>query len=107
MGPAARDDCTPYVAPADIPTPDQARTLLLYTMKRCPYCIHVARALRDLDLTVPSRDIKRDRAARHERRARTGRKQVPCLFIDDVPLFESEDIIAWLNAYERAHGEPS
>jgi glutaredoxin len=31
--------------------------------------------------------------------ARTGRTQVPCLFIDGEPMFESEDIVEWLEAY--------
>ena len=33
---------------------------------------------------------------RKDLKEKTGRTQVPCLFIDDVPMFESADIIAWL-----------
>jgi glutaredoxin len=27
-----------------------------------------------------------------------GKKQIPCLFIDGKPLYESKDIVAWLRA---------
>jgi glutaredoxin len=27
-----------------------------------------------------------------------GKEQVPCLFIDGKPMYESDDIIAWLKA---------
>ena len=30
-----------------------------------------------------------------------GMEQVPCLFIDGKPLYESLDIIAWLNAHPQ------
>lgn len=35
-------------------------------------------------------------AASHQER--TGRSTVPCLYIDNQPMFESSDIIAWLDA---------
>ena len=35
---------------------------------------------------------------RKDLRERTGSTQVPCLFINGKPMFESMDIIAWLKA---------
>ena len=82
-----------------IPSPDVRRTLLLYKYDACPYCYRVARAIGELGLDVPTRDTLMERGARDELYAATGRSQVPCLFIDGVPLLESADIIAWLRDY--------
>jgi hypothetical protein len=49
------------------------------------------------------RDTRTDPVARGELAAATGRTQVPCLFIDGEPLFESADIDAWLEGYARTH----
>lgn len=81
------------------PTPDQDRDLVLYKFDSCPYCQHVLRSLRELDLEVTQRDTRRDPAAQKALRTATGRTQVPCLFIDGTPLFESRDIVAWLERY--------
>jgi len=86
------------------PSPDQPHDLVLYGYSTCPYCQRVFRALDELSLTVPRRDPNRDAEARRSLVEATGRTQVPCLFIDDVPLLESADIVAWLRAYS-VHGQ--
>lgn len=82
-----------------IPSPDARRSLVLYKYDSCPFCFRVARAIRELSLDVPTRDTLVEPGAREELIAATGRSQVPCLFIDGVPLLESADIIAWLRDY--------
>ena len=82
-----------------IPSPDVRRALVLYKYDSCPFCYRVARAIRELGLDVPTRDTLMDRGAREELLAATGRTQVPCLFIDGVPLLESADIVDWLRDY--------
>lgn len=72
--------------------------LVLYKYDACPYCRKVLRALETLDLPVALEDTRMDRSARGRLLERTGRTQVPCLFIDGEPMFESDDIIAWLEA---------
>jgi glutathione S-transferase len=62
----------------------------------------VDRVVQGLGLDVPSIDTRVDAEARKAHRNRTGRNTVPCLYIDDVPLFESADIIDWLEAYAQA-----
>ena len=62
--------------------------LVLYVMTGCPYCIKVKRFLADNGVTIPERNISTDSDAEQKR-------QVPCLFIDGKPLYESSDIIAW------------
>jgi len=89
--------------PSHVPSPDQDRELLLYKFDACPYCRRVLSQISRLGVTVPTRDTARDSGARDELRERTGRTQVPCLFVDGEPLFESSDINVWLAAYaERA-----
>lgn len=85
--------------PPTIPGPDARRALVLYKYDSCPFCYRVARAIRELGLDVPTRDTLVEPGAREELIAATGRTQVPCLFIDGVPLLESADIIDWLREY--------
>ncbi len=88
--------------PSDAPSPDRPRTLVLYQYASCPYCRRVLRALDRLGLEVELRDTLADPTVRKELLDATGRTTVPCLFIDGEPLFESLDIIAWLEAYKEA-----
>ncbi len=50
---------------------------LLYYKKTCPYCQKVLRFMNDLVRVG-------------------GKKQVPCLVVGGKPLYESDDIIAYL-----------
>ena len=52
-----------------------------------------------MGLDVPQADTRNDPQAAQTHYQRTGRRTVPCLYIDDVPFFESADIIEWLEAY--------
>ncbi len=85
--------------PEHVPSPEQPRRLALYKYDSCPFCVRVLRRLGQLDLQVELRDTRRDPQHRRYLQEQTGRTQVPCLFIDEQPLFESADIIAWLEAY--------
>ncbi len=73
--------------------------LVLYKFDACPYCQRVLRALEELGLEIPMRDTMRDPDARRELLDATGRTQVPCLFIDGEPMFESRDIVRWLREH--------
>lgn len=93
-----------------VPAPDAPRELVLYKYDTCPFCRRVFQAADDLGLELPMRDTRQDAEAARELRALTGGTQVPCLVIDGVPLLESRDIIAWLEAYQSsgaASGAPS
>ena len=104
-GPATPASSPPSARPAGIgmrlgvPEPDQPRELVLYKFDACPYCRRVQTHLAHLGIPVDLRDTRTDPNARASLRQQTGRTQVPCLFIDGQPLFESEDINAWLDAY--------
>ena len=77
----------------------QAHRLVLYKFDSCPYCRRVQRVLDQLDLYVEMRDTRTDPENHRVLFERTGRTQVPCLFIDDEPMFESADIVDWLETY--------
>ena len=84
----------PRVNPEDLePMP---AGLVFYTASTCPYCVRVQRVVDELgvELTVRNRNLQSQ--WRQVLLARTGRTQVPCLFIEGEPLFESADIITWL-----------
>ena len=66
--------------------------LVLYVMTGCPYCIKVKRFLADNGVTIPERNISTDPDAEQTLIAVGGKRQVPCLFIDGTPLYESSDM---------------
>lgn len=74
--------------------------LELFKRDTCPYCVMVMNYIEQSGRDdVEYRDI----SASPEDRARLvevgGKQQVPCLFIDGEPLYESMDIIAWLKEH--------
>ena len=73
------------------------KDLLLYIMPGCPYCSKVLRFMKERGIEVPLRSTS-EPGARAELIEKGGKFQAPCLFIDGAPLYESDDIIAWLGA---------
>ena len=74
--------------------------LILYGRSSCPYCVRVDRVIEELNIEdkITSRLTNYGSEWREDLRNRTGSTQVPCLFIDGEPMFESLDIIAWMRA---------
>ena len=70
--------------------------LALYKYDTCPYCRYVYRAIDRLAVNIEYRDIRQDRTHQAALVQTTGRRTVPCLFINGAPMFESADIVAWL-----------
>ena len=72
--------------------------LELYYKPTCPFCQKVLSFINDKN--IPDIELK-DKSAnpqfQQELVAVGGKSQVPCLFIDGKPLYESDDIIAWLD----------
>lgn len=71
----------------------------LYMKPTCPFCHRVMDVVEELDAPVTVHDISADAAARETLVRVGGKQQVPCLFIDGDPLYESADIIAWLREH--------
>lgn len=75
----------------------KARTLELYYKPTCPYCQKVLSWMKDHDVdNVTLFDTATDSEAADRLVKVGGKRQVPCLFIDGEPLYESSDIIAYL-----------
>ncbi len=80
----------------------QTKALRLYHFNACPYCRRVRRDIRLLGLDVEMKDIKLDPAAKAELVAGGGKKQVPCLRIEEPSgaarwMYESRDIATYLH----------
>jgi glutaredoxin len=87
----------------------QTRSLTLYHMEACPFCVKVRRHIRRLGLSIELRDIKRHPEHEAELLEGGGEDQVPCLRIrsegaPDRWMYESSDINAYLS--ERFGGSP-
>ncbi|MDG1480170.1 MAG: glutaredoxin [Myxococcota bacterium] len=92
-------------APEPTPTPSTPaarpeHTLVLYKYDACPYCRRVMQVVDRLRLqgTIEYRDTRTEPKWRGDLQERTGRTQVPCLFIDGEAMFESADIGDWLQS---------
>lgn len=72
--------------------------LELYYYPECPYCRKVLRAIDDLGVAgdIELKNIHADESARQTLISVGGKQQVPCLFINGAPLYESSDIVDWL-----------
>jgi glutaredoxin 3 len=70
--------------------------LKLYYTPNCPYCIYVLRYMEQHDISIPLKDTRASSENRQELLDIGGKEQVPCLVIDGRALYESEDIIKWL-----------
>lgn len=73
--------------------------LTLYYYPTCPYCRKVTRFIDKNNLEeIELKNINQDQEAEAKLIEVGGKRQVPCLFIDDEPLYESADIINWLKS---------
>ena len=73
----------------------------LFYKPTCPFCIKVLNFMTEHGIELPLRDISSDQNAHSTLERVGGKVQVPCLFINGKPMYESDDIIAYLrNAFE-------
>lgn len=72
--------------------------LELFKRDSCRYCVKVFMAMKELGVEdqVEMLDISKDPGALKRLVEVGGKQQVPCLFIDGKPLYESGDIISWM-----------
>ena len=75
-----------------------AEKLELFFYPECPFCQRVLATIMNLGIrdSIELRDIHVDDSARQTLVEIGGKQQVPCLFIDGEPLYESGDIVNWL-----------
>lgn len=83
----------------------QCRGLTLYHFESCPFCHKVRRYIDARQLPIALRDTMKTPSYREALIEGGGRKQVPCLHIatggQDIWLYESDDIITWLEEHVR------
>jgi glutaredoxin len=79
------------------------KKLEFYFFPQCPYCQIVEQALRvtGLEGQVTYYDIQENSHYLDALIKATGRKTVPCLFIDGRPMHESRDIASWIHNYAK------
>ena len=76
--------------------------LELFKFDTCPYCRRVMDYLSQSGRTdILFLDIHESADARKRLILEGGKEQVPCLFIDGEPLYESLDIIEWLKTHPQ------
>lgn len=74
--------------------------LELYMFETCPYCRKVIREIEKEGRTdIEYHDIHKNDTDRLELIRIGGKQQVPCLFIDGSPMYESDDIVSWLKEH--------
>jgi len=71
--------------------------LELFKKDSCPFCQRVYDAVARHKLPVRLRDILRESEAAETLVRVGGKRQVPCLFVDGKPLYESADIVRFLD----------
>ena len=74
------------------------QNLILYQYQTCPFCQKVLRFMQREGIEVELKNTRRDPDARRELIQLGGSSQVPALAIDGRILYESNDIIAWMQA---------
>lgn len=74
--------------------------LVLYYRPTCPFCVRVLKRMKDLGIegAITLKNISDDEEAEATLISVGGKRQVPCLLIDGEPLYESGNIVAWLDA---------
>ena len=71
-------------------------TLVLYKSDSCFFCLRVFRAIESLGIPVELRDIRQSSEVRRELVELGGKPQVPCLSVNGRPMYESSDIVTYL-----------
>ena len=72
-------------------------TLALYHRDTCGFCSKVKNFIKENNIdSINLKNITDSKESYQELLKIGGKIQVPCLFIDGKPLYESDDIINWL-----------
>ena len=78
----------------------QPLDLVLYTTPTCAYCHIVLRKAKQLGFELSQRDAS-EPAAYRELMLAGGMSQVPCLVVNGHAMYESRDIVAYLEGEVR------
>jgi glutaredoxin 2 len=83
-----------------INTDKEEQRYALYYFATCPYCIKTRLELALLGIKIPLKNIKRHKEHKTDLVAGGGKKQVPCLRIENIKgqvqwMYESTDIVQY------------
>ncbi len=75
---------------------DKGPHLGFFYFASCPFCQIVMDVIDHHNIKLEMLDIISNKEALERLVKDTGRRSVPCLYIDNKPMHESRDIMAWL-----------
>lgn len=79
----------------------KAKSLKLYQLYACPFCVKTRRTIRRLNITIETLDVSEGSPYRTQLEQGGGKFQVPCLLIEKPGettwMYESAEIIDYLN----------
>lgn len=83
---------------SEIPTFQvKSETLTLYYTPKCPYCKPVVAKIREKNIPVTLKNVSNNNAYYQELVNVGGKAQVPCLVINGRAMYESNDILNYLD----------
>lgn len=74
------------------------KNVLIYTTNTCPYCTMAKNLLQEKQIPYTEIRVDLDEAEREIMIARSGRRTVPQIFIDDVSIGGYDDLYAYFHA---------
>lgn len=82
---------------------EKTKNLALYQYHMCPFCVKVRRTMKRLNLHIELRDAKDNAVFAQELLSQGGKKQVPCLRIENADgtinwMYESDTINQYLES---------
>ncbi len=95
---AGLDVCPP---PKMLLVEQEKPVLNLYYSSSCPYSRKVLDYLNEIHKKVPLTEVRNNPKALEYLQSKGGKLQVPCLFIDGRPLYDSDEIIDWLSKHRE------
>ncbi len=75
--------------------------LKLIVAMPCPFCVTVVNYINENNLNIEVEDTQWDQNRHQELKRNYGKTQVPLLLIDGSPLYESRDIINYLEEIKK------
>ena len=81
---------------------EKVKDMEIYEFKACPFCVKVRRFMKKNNISIKTKDARRNQDFANELIKGGGKLQVPCLKIDGDEIrwmYESKDIIIFLNSY--------
>jgi glutaredoxin len=76
------------------------RSIALYYSPRCPHSKRVISYIQKKHLLISLRDVTTDPEAKEQLKRIGGYSIVPCLIVNETPIYNDDDIISWLTYHD-------